>query len=177
MVIFTILSYKKVGPSFLGLLWYWNDPLAGGQREETPQDWPHLLLSTWPVELNTSPWGEGSKVSCLFIFLVGMKSLVLPLLSWKMLLLREHWWCFSLNRQKKRTRWVYCMIRFIYIHPKSIKDIKNELHKKIIFGDNSRPCNPTRIFKFSFQCSRVICGLHTSGTAQNPGSVPRLHQV
>lgn len=37
------------------------------------------------------------------------------------------------------------MIRFIYIHPKST-DIKNELHKKIIFRDNSRPCNPMIIF-------------------------------
>lgn len=37
------------------------------------------------------------------------------------------------------------MISFIYIHPKSA-DIKNELHKKIIFRDNGRPSGSMTIF-------------------------------
>lgn len=36
-------------------------------------------------------------------------------------------------------RFIY--ITFIYIHAKSA-DIKNELHKKIIFRDSSRLCSP-----------------------------------
>lgn len=79
-------------------------------------------------------------VAYLLFFLVSIKIQVLPLLSWKMLLLRDLW-RFSLNLQNKSAHWIYCMSRFIYIHPKGA-DIKNELHKKIIFRDNSRPCSP-----------------------------------
>lgn len=97
-------------------------------------------LSLWPHALGGGLWSP----FLVYYFLVGIKILVLPLLSWKMLLPGDLW-CFSWNLQNKRAHWIYCMIRFIYIHPKSA-NIKNELHKKIIFRDNSRPCSPTIIF-------------------------------
>lgn len=142
---FTILSYKKRVP-LSGLLWY--PGMIPGQEGKEKK--PHRTVPTCSQAPGLSHWahvlGEGPKVSCLFIiFLVGIKILVLPLLSWKMLLPREDWWCFSLNLQNKRAPWIYCMVRFIYIHPKSA-DIKNELHKKIIFRNNSRPCRPMIIF-------------------------------
>lgn len=119
-------------------------------------------------------------------FLVGIKILVLPLLSWKTLLPGEDLWCFSWNRQNKRARWIYCMIGFIYIHPKSA-DIKNELHKKIIFRDNSRPCSPTIIFltrmfltlllSVAGLSGEPLCGLHTPGSALNPGPLPSVPRI
>lgn len=170
MVIFSILSYThKKGPSFLGLWWHWNDPLAGGEERKQHR----TGLSLWARALGGGLWSP----LLVYYFLVGIKILVLPLLSWKMLLPGDLW-CFSWNRQNKRARWIYGMIRFIYIHPKSA-NIKNELHKKIIFRDNSRPCSPTIIFLtrifltllFSVAglSGEPLCGLHTPGTALNPG--------
>ena len=178
MVIFSILYYThKKGPSLLGLWWYWNDPLAGGWREEATQD--------WPIGLNACTWRRALKSVACLLFLVGIKILVLPLLSWKMLLPGEDLWCFSWNQQNKRAHWIYCMIGFIYIHPKSA-DIKNELHKKIIFRDNNRPCGPTIILTHMFLTllfsvaglsGEPLCGLHTPGTALNPGPLPSIPQI
>lgn len=83
-------------------------------------------------------------VAYLLFFSVGIEILVLVLLSWNVRLPRDLW-CFSLNLQTKRAYWIYYMIRLIYIHPVST-DIKNELHKKIIFSNNSRPCSAMIIF-------------------------------
>lgn len=78
------------------------------------------------------------------------------------------------------------MIKFIYIHPKSA-DIKNELHKKIIFRGNSRPCNPmiiilahiflNSLFSIAGLLGEPFCGLSTSRATLNPGSLPHLHQL
>lgn len=73
------------------------------------------------------------------------------------------------------------MIGFIYIHPKSADIKKNELHKKIIFRDtvalqsHDHLLN-THVFDFALSVAGLsgepLCGLHTPGSALNPGPLP-----
>lgn len=48
------------------------------------------------------------------------------------------------------------MIRLIYIHPISA-DIKNELHKKMISSDNSRPCSAMIVFSTHTFQNSLFC--------------------
>lgn len=141
VIIFTLRFCKSKDPSRLGLLWYTGTiPWRWGKEKK-----PHTAVPTGCQAPCLSCWaralGVVSEVSCLFIILFSeYQNLSAASVILKDAASRDLW-RFSLNLQNKSAHWIYCMSRFIYIHPKGA-DIKNELHKKIIFRDNSRPYSP-----------------------------------
>ena len=84
-------SLQNQGSSLLGLPWYWNDLVDLRAKRRNPTG--HIT------------WG-GLWSLLLIYFLVGIKILVPPMLSWKMLFAREDLWCFSLNLKNKSTQFI-----------------------------------------------------------------------